>query len=141
MPTESISDSAIAALQTHFVMDTAVRPASSPPRISSSRSRAPKVSRPRDADLHQRQRQEIENGIWYEASEKIYDANGKLVATADVPVLQVTSITCTPDARDCTRNPAPTGVSNMGVGFARVLGGPSDEAKFKTPDFNALSST
>ncbi len=34
-------------------------------------------------------------------------------------VLQVTSITCQPNARGCTANPNPTGTAFMGIGFDR----------------------
>jgi hypothetical protein len=77
----------------------------------------------------------IEVGTWYTATQNIYDSKGNLVATADVPVLQVTSIQCEQDARDCKPNDHPTGVSNMGVGFARESGG---DAARKTPDYNAF---
>jgi len=77
----------------------------------------------------------IEVGTWYSATQNIYDSNGNLVATADVPVLQVTRIECVPNARNCKRNDHPTGVSNMGIGFARESGG---EANRKKPDYNAF---
>ena len=77
----------------------------------------------------------IEVGTWYSATQNIYDSNGNLVATADVPVLQVTSIKCEQNARNCTPNDHPTGVSNMGIGFARESGG---DANRKKPDYNAF---
>src|SRR4029078_3002554 len=49
----------------------------------------------------------IEVGTWYSATQNIYDSNGNLVATADVPVLQVTRIECVPNARNCKRNDHP----------------------------------
>jgi hypothetical protein len=61
----------------------------------------------------------IENGTWWSSTENIYDASGKLVATADVPVLQVTSRACAPNARSCRPSKHPTGVALMGIGFAR----------------------
>ena len=61
----------------------------------------------------------IENGTWWSSKESIYDASGKLVATADVPVLQVTSRACAPNARSCRPSKHPTGVALMGIGFAR----------------------
>ena len=78
----------------------------------------------------------IEVGTWYSATQNIYDSNGNLVATADVPVLQVTSIKCEQNARNCTPNDHPTGVSNMGVGFARESGGRRE--KPSKPDYNAF---
>ena len=77
----------------------------------------------------------IEVGTWYSATQNIYDFNGNLVATADVPVLQVTSIKCEQNARNCTPNDHPTGVANMGIGFARESGG---DANRKKPDYNAF---
>ena len=61
----------------------------------------------------------IENGTWWSGKEDIYDASGKLVATADVPVLQVTSRACAPNARSCRPSKHPTGVAVIGIGFAR----------------------
>ncbi len=76
----------------------------------------------------------VENGTWWSATQQIYDADGTLVATANVPVLQVTSITCTSDPRDCSINHNPTGISVMGIGFARE----SPEQQRGTPDYNAF---
>ncbi|HXU58279.1 MAG TPA: autotransporter outer membrane beta-barrel domain-containing protein, partial [Verrucomicrobiae bacterium] len=76
----------------------------------------------------------IEEGFWYTAKEKIYDANGNLVATAEVPVLRITRIRCTADARDCTPTNDPKGVSIMGVGFARE----SSTQTHATPNYNAF---
>jgi hypothetical protein len=61
----------------------------------------------------------IEKGTWWSSKENIYDASGRLVATADVPVLQVTSRACAPNARSCRPSKHPTGVALMGIGFAR----------------------
>lgn len=76
----------------------------------------------------------IENGIWWTATQNIYDANGTLLATSNVPVLQVTSISCAPHARSCTATNTPTGVSLMGIGFARE--GPQQPRG--TPSYNAF---
>ncbi len=76
----------------------------------------------------------IENGTWWSATQEIYDADGHLLAMSNVPVLQVTSVTCTNDARDCTPNNNPTGISVMGVGFARE----SDQQVRGTPNYNAF---
>jgi len=61
----------------------------------------------------------IAKGTWWSSKENIYDASGRLVATADVPVLQVTSRACAPNARSCRPSKHPTGVALMGIGFAR----------------------
>lgn len=74
----------------------------------------------------------IENGTWYTATQDIYDANGRLVATANVPVLRVTSITCEAGARNCVPDDNPTGVSVMGIGFARE----SSTQTHATPNYN-----
>lgn len=74
----------------------------------------------------------IEEGTWWSATQKIYDANGTLLATSNVPVLEVKKIRCESDARECTRSDHPTGIAVMGVGFAR-------ESKTQvrgTPDYN-----
>ncbi len=76
----------------------------------------------------------IEEGTWWTATQEIYDADGKLVATASVPVLQVTSIKCTDDARSCTPSKHPKKISVMGVGFGRE----SPEQHRKTPKYNAF---
>jgi hypothetical protein len=78
----------------------------------------------------------IEVGEYYTATENIYDANGNVIATSDVPVLRVTSIRCEPNARDCTPTDHPTGVSVMGIGFDRESGA-SDPARHR-PDYNAF---
>lgn len=76
----------------------------------------------------------IENGTWWTATQKIYDENGNLLATSNVPVLQVTSITCTKDARSCMATDHPTNISVMGIGFARE----SKEQTRGTPAYNAF---
>jgi len=76
----------------------------------------------------------IEEGTWWSATQKIYDANGTLLATSNVPVLEVTTIGCTQDARSCTPNSNPTGISVMGIGFGRE----SDTQVRGTPSYNAF---
>ncbi len=76
----------------------------------------------------------IENGTWWTATQQFYDADGNLVATSEVPVLQVTSITCTSDARSCTATDNPTGVTVMGIGFGRE----SATQPLGTPEYNAF---
>ncbi len=76
----------------------------------------------------------IEEGTWWTATQQFYDKNGTLVATAEVPVLQVTSIKCTADARSCTPTDNPKGVTVMGIGFARE----SAEQPLGTPAYNAF---
>ena len=76
----------------------------------------------------------IEEGTWWSATQSIYDANGNLLATSDVPVLQVTKISCQKHARGCTSNDHPTGISVMGIGFARE----SKTQTRGTPSYNAF---
>jgi len=78
----------------------------------------------------------IEVGTWYTATENIYDAGGKIVATADVPVLQVTRIECQANARNCTPDQHPKHVALMGIGFAREPG--SSDPSTHTPAYNAF---
>jgi hypothetical protein len=58
-------------------------------------------------------------GKWIVTPMTIAGANGARVTTAPIPVLAVTRIECTPQARRCTPNDAPRGVSMLGIGFAR----------------------
>lgn len=76
----------------------------------------------------------IENGTWYTATQSIWDVNGNLLATSNVPVLQVTSITCTEHARSCTATSNPMHISVMGIGFARE----SASQVRGTPPYNAF---
>ena len=61
----------------------------------------------------------ILNGTWYSSTENIYSDTGRILATANVPVLQVQTATCAVNARACTPDNHPTNISMMGVGFAR----------------------
>lgn len=76
----------------------------------------------------------IENGSWWTATQQFYDGDGKLVATANVPVLLVSSITCTDDARSCQATTNPTHIAVMGIGFARE----SSQQPRGTPNYNAF---
>jgi hypothetical protein len=58
-------------------------------------------------------------GQWVVTPMTIAGANGARLTTAPIPVLAVTRVECTPQARRCTPNDAPRGVSMLGVGFAR----------------------
>lgn len=74
------------------------------------------------------------NGTWWLTDVQIKDASGNVMATARVPVLQVTNISCETGARDCTATDHPTGVAMMGVGFGRE----ADHQPQSTPDKNPL---
>jgi hypothetical protein len=76
----------------------------------------------------------VENGTWWSATENIYDADGRLLAQAEVPVLQVTSVACRPQARSCRPTQHPRHVAMLGVGFARE----SRDQERGTPDYNAF---
>lgn len=74
----------------------------------------------------------IEEGTWWSASVQIYDLDGNVLATANVPVLQVTSTRCAENARNCKIKTEPKGICMMGVGFARE----SNEQPRGTPNYN-----
>lgn len=76
----------------------------------------------------------IEEGTWWSATQKIHDAEGRLLATAEVPVLQVTSVRCANNARSCHPKRHPRGVAMMGIGFARE----SPQQVRGTPAYNAF---
>ncbi|MCW8086003.1 autotransporter outer membrane beta-barrel domain-containing protein [Sabulicella glaciei] len=75
----------------------------------------------------------INHGTWYLTRVNIHDAQG-VAAVAEVPVLQVTEITCQHNARECTATTVPSGVAMMGVGFARE----ADQQQGSRPRDNAL---
>jgi hypothetical protein len=58
-------------------------------------------------------------GQWVVTPMTIAGANGARVTTTPIPVLAVTRVECTPQARRCTPNDAPRGISMLGIGFAR----------------------
>lgn len=76
----------------------------------------------------------IEEGIWWSSTQKIYDAEGRLMAISEVPVLRVTSVKCANSARSCHPKEHPKGVAMMGIGFARE----SKQQVHGTPDYNAF---
>ena len=70
----------------------------------------------------------IEVGTWYSATQNIYDSNGNLVATADVPVLQVTSIKCEQNARNCTPDDIPRALRTWASASPASPGATREEA-------------
>ena len=72
------------------------------------------------------------NGTWYSSTENIYAGNGQLLATANVPVMQVQTVTCAVDARNCKPDSHPTNIGMMGIGFARE----SSQQLRATPGYN-----
>ena len=81
----------------------------------------------------------VQSGNYYETEVNYYNGN-TVVATATVPVLVVTNQTCLPDARNCTPNPHPTGVSQMGIGFGQELGGQPGGTPLTNPFLNITST-
>lgn len=73
----------------------------------------------------------IFNGDWYLAVVNLYSSNA-VVASAKVPVMAISSVTCAPHPRDCTKGSGAS-VHYFGVGFA---GGPGQPQG--TPDKNAF---
>lgn len=65
-------------------------------------------------------------GTYWTATQQIYDSKGNLLATSDVPVLQVT------EEVDNGQSKTPTGVAVMGIGFGREGNIPPP----KTPAYN-----
>ena len=74
-------------------------------------------------------------GTFWTATQQIYDPEGKLLATSDVPVLQITEVcTTNPDgSTTCTTNPT-NPIAVMGIGFGREGTVPPP----KTPAYNAF---
>jgi hypothetical protein len=58
-------------------------------------------------------------GNLYRTAVELLDGAGATVATADVVVLQVTGMACSPGARSCTASNSSSGVKYMGIGFNR----------------------
>jgi outer membrane autotransporter protein len=75
----------------------------------------------------------IATGTWYTATQQIYDASGVVVAVAEVPVLQVTQLSCDSAHPNCDTTQT---LKMMGVGFARE--GTSGDENRKTPEYNAF---
>jgi autotransporter-associated beta strand protein len=61
----------------------------------------------------------VENGSFYLTNVVIYQNSTTPIATAQVTILEVTSITCLQGHPKCKKNLHPTGVAYMGVGFDR----------------------
>jgi len=74
------------------------------------------------------------NGHYYDST--VVFGGGGHTATASVPVLVVDSISCVPNARDCTPNANPTGVAMFGVGFGQEGSGQPQGTPDKNPFLN-----
>ena len=72
-------------------------------------------------------------GDWYRTTVNLFNG-ASIVATSTVPVLAVTRVSCSADARDCNvTDPTGAGTHYMGVGFSGGSGQPQG-----TPDKNAF---
>ena len=78
----------------------------------------------------------VDNGEWWTAKQNIY-SDGVLVATVEVPVLRVTSVSCLPTASNCTADQDPKNIGIIGIGFARESPTDADPATHG-PDYNAF---
>jgi hypothetical protein len=80
----------------------------------------------------------IMQGVWVTVPVTIAGANGASVTTRPMPVLAVTSIDCTENARSCTPRDDPQHVAMIGIGFGRRnrSGPQSDSAVDKNPLLN-----
>jgi hypothetical protein len=76
----------------------------------------------------------IEKGTIWTATQQIYDPHGNLLATADVPVLQVTQVVCINGS--CPPNNNPTKIAIMGIGLAREGNDTNSYPPPKTPAYN-----
>jgi len=72
-------------------------------------------------------------GNYWSATQQIYDANGTLLATAEVPVLLVNTEIDT-NGDHSTTNTNPTGFALVGIGFGRE----GTVLPLKTPQYNAF---
>lgn len=73
-------------------------------------------------------------GTFWTATQQIYDPEGNLLATANVPVLQVTEVCVKNPDGSTTCNKNPTGFALMGIGFGRE----GTTLPLKTPAYNAF---
>jgi hypothetical protein len=75
-------------------------------------------------------------GKWVTTPVRISGGNGASVMTKPIPVLAVTQIECTEQARNCRPEDHPQGVAMLGIGFARE----ADHQAQSTPDKNPFLS-
>jgi len=73
-------------------------------------------------------------GTYWTATQQIYDPAGNLLATANVPVLQITQTCVTNPDGSTTCNMNPTKFALMGIGFGRE----GSSLPLKTPAYNAF---
>ena len=75
-------------------------------------------------------------GRWVVTPMAIAGGDGTRVGTAPIAVLAVTRVECMPRARRCTPNPAPRGISMLGVGFGRRHDHQAQSGPEKNPFLN-----
>jgi hypothetical protein len=80
----------------------------------------------------------IMQGVWVTVPVTVTGANGASVTTRPMPVLAVTSIDCTENARSCTPRDDPRHVAMIGMGFGRRnrSGSAADSTADKNPYLN-----
>ncbi len=115
-----------------FTLDTGSTGILASPDLFTPEPNAQVVGKAGEGELTYSSSGRVNHGTWFRTAVHIYDSDGKQVAIANVPVLQVTSITCLQTARDCQATNKPRGVAMMGVGFARE----HDHQAQSTPDKN-----
>jgi len=75
-------------------------------------------------------------GRWVATPLSIAGGDGTRITTAPIAVLAVTRVECMPRARRCTPNPAPRGISMLGVGFGRRHDHQAQSGPEKNPFLN-----
>jgi hypothetical protein len=78
-------------------------------------------------------------GQWVVTPMTITGGNGTRMTTAPIPVLAVTRVECTPDARRCTPNEAPHRISMIGIGFGRRGDRQAQSGPDKNPFLNVTN--
>jgi hypothetical protein len=78
----------------------------------------------------------IMRGAWVRVPVTIAGANGASVTMPPIPVLAVTSIDCTENARNCTQSEDPHHVAMIGMGFGRGHGSEAEGSVAKNPFLN-----
>src|SRR5262252_6509155 len=75
-------------------------------------------------------------GRWVVTPMTIAGGDGTRITTERIAVLAVTRVECMPRARRCTPNPAPRGISMLGVGFGRRHDHQAQSGPEKNPFLN-----
>src|SRR5262249_42821711 len=75
-------------------------------------------------------------GQWVVTAMTIAGGDGTRITTTPIAVLAVTRVECMPRARRCTPNPAPRGISMLGIGFGRRHDHQAQSGPEKNPFLN-----